>query len=150
MKFATALVVAAVTAAMFGATAVIGQQDPVTTRENLMKENNDHARTLVRMMRGQRPFDAAAVETAFAQWADTAKRLPGLFPEDSKAGGDTRASPTIWLDKDDFDARAAAFGKAVTENRDKAKASLDGLKAAITAVGKQCDHCHEDYRLSKR
>ena len=129
MKFATALVVAAVTAAMFGATAVIGQQDPVTTRENLMKENNDHARTLVRMMRGQRPFDAAAVETAFAQWADTAKRLPGLFPEDSKAGGDTRASPTIWLDKDDFDARAAAFGKAVTENRDKAKASLDGLKA---------------------
>jgi cytochrome c556 len=150
MKFATAPAVAAVAAATFGAMAVIAQQDPVTTRENLMKENDQHARTLVRMMRGQRPFDAAAIETAFAQWADTAKRLPGLFPENSQVGGDNRASPTIWLDKDDFDTRAVAFGKTVAENRDKAKATLDGLKAAVSAVGKQCDHCHEDYRLAKR
>jgi cytochrome c556 len=140
---------AAITVAL-SAGAVIAQQDPVMTREDLMKQNNDHARTMVQMMRGQKPFDAAAVDAAFAQWADTAEKLPGLFPENSKTGGDNRASPKIWLNKKDFDAKAAAFGKAVAENRDKAKGSLEGLKAAIPAVGKGCDDCHEDYRLSKQ
>ena len=124
--------------------AVIAQQDPVTTREDLMKANNKHALAVVRMMRGQAPFDATAVDAAFAQWADTAQKLPSLFPDNSKTGGDNRASPKIWLNKKDFDA------KAVAENHDKAKSSLDGLRAAIPVVGKACDNCHEDYRLSKQ
>ncbi|HEY7998134.1 MAG TPA: cytochrome c [Pseudolabrys sp.] len=140
----------AVIAVALGAGAVIAQQDPVTTRENLMKENNKNAIAAVKMIRGQAPFDAAAVDAAFAQWADTAQKLPGLFPENSKTGGDNRASPKIWLNKKDFDEKAAAFGKAVADNRDKAKASLDGLKTAIPVVGKGCDNCHEDYRLSKQ
>jgi cytochrome c556 len=130
--------------------AVIAQQNPVTTREDLMKQNNKHAVAVVRMMRGQQPFDAAAVDAAFAQWADTAQKLPELFPENSKTGGDNRASPKIWLNKKDFDSKAAAFAKVVAENRDKAKSSLEGLRAAIPAVGKACDNCHEDYRLSKQ
>jgi cytochrome c556 len=137
-------------AVALSAGAVVAQQDPVTTREKLMKENNDHARTMVQMMRGQIPFDAAAVDIAFAQWADTAQKLPGLFPENSKTGGDNRASPKIWLNKKDFDEKSAAFGKAVADNRDKAKASLAGLKMAIPQVGQACDNCHEDYRLSKQ
>ena len=93
-----------------------------------MKKNNDHAKAVVQMMRGQAPFDAAKVDAAFAQWADTAQKLPGLFPDNSKTGGDNRASPKIWLNKKDFDDKAAAFAKAVAENRDKAKSSLDGLQ----------------------
>jgi cytochrome c556 len=130
--------------------AVIAQSDPVATREGLMKQNNDHAIVVVKMMRGQLPYDADKVAAAFAQWAETAQKLPGLFPEDSKTGGDNRASPKIWQNKKDFDEKAAAFAKAVAENRDKAKESLDGLKAAIPVVGKKCDDCHEDYRLSKQ
>jgi len=133
-----------------GVVAVVAQSDPVITRENLMKQNNNHAKTMVAMMRGQAPFDAAKVDAAFAQWADTAKQLPGLFPEGSKTGGDNRASPKIWLNKKDFDAKVAAFAKAVADNHDKAKSSLDGLKAAIPVVGKGCDDCHKEYRLSKQ
>lgn len=141
-----------ITALALGLTAgaVLGQSDPIAARKALMKENNDNARAMVQTMRGQKPFDAAAVDAAFAQWADTAKKLPGLFPDNSKTGGDTRATPKIWQDKKDFDEKAAAFGKAVAENRDKAKESLDGLKAAIPVVGKTCDNCHEDYRLSRQ
>ena len=150
MKFTAIFAVAAVAAVAFGATGVVAQQDPVTTREDLMKANNKHAIAVVRMMRGQAPFDAAEVDAAFAQWADTAQKLPSLFPDNSKTGGDNRASPKIWLNKKDFDAKAAAFAKAVAENHDKAKSSLDGLRAAIPVVGKACDNCHEDYRLSKQ
>ena len=128
---------------------LMAQQDPVKTREDLMKKNNDHAKAVVQMMRGQAPFDAAAVEAAFVQWADTAQKLPSLFPDNSKTGGDNRASPKIWLNKKDFEAKAAAFAKSVAETREKAKSSLDGLKAAIPVVGKTCDDCHKEYRLSK-
>ena len=150
MKFGTSFAVAAIAVAAFGATAVIAQQDPIATRKALMKENNENAKIVVSMLRGQSPFDAAKVDAAFQQWEDTAKQLPGLFPENSKTGGETRATPKVWQTKSDFDAKAAAFGKAVADNRAKAKASLDGLKAAMGPVGEGCDNCHKDYRQSSR
>ena len=135
---------------LLGAGAVIAQSDPIATRKGLMKENEENAVAVVRMMRGQAPFDAAKVDAAFAQWADTAQKLPSLFPDNSKSGQKTRAAPKIWTSKADFDDKAAAFGKVVAENRDKAKGSVDGLRAAIPGVGNACDACHKDYRLSKQ
>jgi cytochrome c556 len=140
-------------AAIFVVTAAVtalAQSDPIAARKALMKENDQNAVIVVRMMRGMAPFDAAKVDAAFAQWADTAQKLPGLFPDSSKTGQKTRASSKIWVTKADFDAKAAAFGKVVAENRDKAKASLDGLRAAIPAVGNACDTCHKDYRTSRQ
>ena len=140
-------------AAIFVVTAAVtalAQSDPIAARKALMKENDQNAVIVVRMMRGMAPFDAAKADAAFAQWADTAQKLPGLFPDSSKTGQKTRASSKIWVTKADFDAKAAAFGKVVADNREKAKASLDGLRAAIPAIGKTCDACHRDYRLSRQ
>jgi cytochrome c556 len=147
------LVIAAVVvsaATVFGAVAVIAQSNPIAARMALMKANNDNARTVGQMIRGQAPFDAAKVEAAFAQWADTAQKLPGLFPDNSKTGDNTRASPKVWQTKADFDAKAMALGKAVADNRAKSVASLDGLKASYPAVSTACSNCHEDYRLSRQ
>jgi cytochrome c556 len=142
---AAAALVAAATA-----TAVLAQSDPIKARMALMKGNIDNARAMTQMVRGQQPFDPARVEAAFAQWAETAEKLPGLFPPESKTGGKTRAAPAIWENKKDFDAKAAAFAKVVADNRAKAKQSLDGLKVAYKAVGDACSNCHEDYRLPER
>ncbi|MGA8004295.1 MAG: cytochrome c [Pseudolabrys sp.] len=133
-----------------GAGAVLAQSDPIAARMALMKGNNDNANAVVQMMKGQAPFDAAKVDAAFAQWADTAQKLPGLFPDNSKTGQKTRAASKIWVTKADFDTKAAEFGKVVAENRDKAKGSLDGLRAAIPLVGNACDNCHKEYRLAKQ
>jgi cytochrome c556 len=145
---------AAVAAALAASAVVISsagvaQTDPLATRKALMKQNDSGAKVVVAMMRGQAPFDVAKVDAAFSQWADTAQKLPGLFPPGSDKG-DTRASPKIWQNKADFDAKAAEFGKAVAENRDRAKQSVEGLKAAVSVVGHACDNCHKDYRLSRR
>src|SRR5215470_6709107 len=91
-----------------GTSAVIAQSDPIKTRMGLMKANADNAKIMVQMMRGQAPFDAAKVNAAFNQWAETAEKLPGLFPDNSKTGEKTRAAPKIWEAKADFDAKAAA------------------------------------------
>ncbi len=150
MKLATVFAAAAFAVLALGATAVVAQQDPIAARKALMKGNNDNARNVTGMIRGNAAFDAAIVNAAFDQWAETAKKLPGLFPDSSKTGGETRAMPKIWDNKKDFDDKATAFGKAAADNRAKAVESLDGLKAAIAVVGKTCDNCHEDYRAPRQ
>ena len=136
--------------AVLGAGAVVAQTDPIAARMALMKGNNDNATVVVQMVKGQAAFDAGKVDAAFAQWAETAQKLPGLFPDNSKTGQKTRAAPKIWMTKADFDAKAAEFAKVVAGNRDKAKASLDGLRAAVPVVADACDNCHKDYRLAKQ
>lgn len=143
-----ALVAAALTAA--AATSAAAKSDPIAARMALMKGSSDNARNVAQMLRGQQPFDAAKVDAAFAQWAETAEKLPGLFPPGSQTGETTRAAPAIWDNKKDFDEKAAAFGKAVADNRAKARESLDALKVAFKPVGDACDACHKDYRLAKR
>jgi cytochrome c556 len=101
------------------------------------------------MMRGDTPYDAAKVNAAFAQWAETAQKFGNLFPEDSKTGGPTRATPKVWQTRGDFNEKIAVFAKAVADNRDKAK-TVDELKVAVAAVGKTCDGCHEQYRGRSR
>jgi cytochrome c556 len=133
----------------FGVTAVVAQSDPIAARKALMKGNNDNANILVRMMRGDVPYDAAKVNAAFAQWAETTQKFPNLFPENSKTGGQTRATAKIWQTRGDFEAKNAAFAKAVADYRDNAK-NVDELKVAVSAVGKTCDGCHEQYRGRSR
>jgi cytochrome c556 len=134
-----------VVAMAIGVSAVVAQTDPIATRKGLMKKNNENARNVNQMIRGEAPFDATKVNAAFAQWGETAKQLPNLFPDNSKTGQDTRALPKIWETRSDFDAKIAAFAKAVADNKDKA-ASLDALKASFPNVNKACDDCHESYR----
>jgi cytochrome c556 len=137
------LVLAAAIAAI-GVTAVVAQGDPIAARKSLMKANNDNAKIVSRMIQGNDPFDAAKVDKAFAQWADTAAKLPALFPDSSKAG-DTRALPVIWEKRADFDAAIAKFAKDVADGRNTAK-TLDGLKAAMPIVNQNCVDCHNAHR----
>ena len=67
-----------------------------------------------------------------------------LFPDSSKTG-DTRALPAIWEKRSDFQAAVQKFGKDVADNLDKVK-TLDGLKAAMPVVGKNCADCHQAFR----
>ena len=137
-------IVLAVAMIAVGVTAVVAQSDPLAARKALMKANNDNARNLVRITRGEEPYDAAKVNAAFAQWAETAQKFGALFPDNSKTG-ETRATPKVWETRSDFNTKIAEFAKAVADNRDKAK-NVEEVKVALAAVGKTCDGCHEPYR----
>jgi cytochrome c556 len=141
MIIRTALAIAALAV---GVTAVVAQQDPIAARKALMKGNGQHSGAVTKMIRGEEPFDAAKVDAAFAQYAETAQKLPALFPENSKTG-ETRALPKIWESRAEFDAAIAKFAKDVADNRDKVK-TLEGLKANYPAVGRNCGGCHEPFR----
>jgi len=135
----------AVIAVAISATTVIAQSDLLSQRKAQMKKNGEFAAAVNKMVKGEAPFDAAQVQAAFAKWSETAVLLPTFFPEPPKPGEDTRALPKIWETKSDFDAKIAAFTKAVNDNKTKA-GTLEELKVAYPQVGKTCGDCHEPYR----
>ena len=139
-------VIFVLTAIAIGVTGVVAQGDAISERKALMKKNAQHTKGINAMIKGEAPFDAAAVNAAFTQWAGTAAQLPKLFPDNSKSGGDTRALPKIWEDRAGFNAQVAAFAKAAAAK----PADLEALKKAFPAVGKACGDCHESYRAAAK
>jgi cytochrome c556 len=134
---------------LFGVGAVMAQQDLVNKDQTIMKSNGKNAGLLAAMVKGEKPYDQAAVDAALTQLDETAKKLPTMFPESVKglkAEGDYSTSPKIWEDKAGFDAHIATFAKAVTEAKASVK-DLDTLKVSLPVIGKSCGGCHETFRV---
>jgi cytochrome c556 len=137
---------------VFSAGAVVAQQDMVKQTQATMKANAKAlGGVMIAMVKGEKPYDQAAVDEALKQLDDTARKLPTMFPESVKGvktDGDYSASPKIWEDKAGFEAKIADFAKVVADARAKIK-DLDSLKVAAPAIGKACGNCHETFRIKK-
>src|SRR3954451_16650461 len=79
--------------------------DPILERQALMKERGKIAAGLSKVVKGETPYDAAAVLTALQALQANAEKLDidALFPAGSDAG-DTTAAPKIWQDMAGFKA----------------------------------------------
>src|SRR5579863_6840376 len=73
-----------------GIGAVAADVNAIAQRRALMKSNGDAAKTLAGMLKGA-PFDLAAAQASLKTFVDVATKMPALFPDDSKTGGDTAA-----------------------------------------------------------
>lgn len=130
-----------------GITAVLAQSNPIAERQQAMKALGAATREGAAMAKGESPFDATKAQAVFKTYADTAKKVPALFPDSSKTGGETTASPKIWEDQAGF---KAAFVKFESDAAAGANvASLDGFRTAFGAATKNCGACHEAYRIKK-
>ncbi len=139
----------AVVVIALGASVAMAQQDPIAARRALMKANGDQAKIGADMMKGETPFDLDKAKKIFATFEDAAAKMPALFPDNSKTGGDTAADPKIWENMDDFKARFAKFGANAKEAAGKVT-DLDSFKAAFGNIGKNdCGGCHQNYRIKK-
>ena len=150
----TVFVVAAIA---LGMTAAVAQQDPIAARKTLMKANGDAAKTAGAMIKGDTPFDPAAVHKIFATFENAAAKMPDLFPASSKPGDTSAdsdpfsASAKIWDDDNmaDLKARFAKLGNDA-KAADASVKDLDSFKAALGDIGKSdCGACHQLYRLKK-
>lgn len=132
-----------------GVAAAVAQQDPIAARKALMKANGDQAKIGAAMMKGEAPFDLEKARKVFATFGDAAAKMPALFPDNSKTGGETAADPKIWQNIEDVKARFAKLG---ADAKDAAAnvTDLDSFKAAFGSIGKNdCGGCHEKYRIKK-
>ena len=130
------------------ATAGVAQSDVIKERQQVMKGVANATKEPGGMLKGEVAFNLAKVQAALATYSAAAKKMPTLFPENSKTGGDTTAAPAIWSDANGFKAAFAKFDadatKAAAEIKDEAT-----FKANFPGVLKNCGGCHETYRVKK-
>jgi cytochrome c556 len=134
---------------LLGAGVVAAQQDQVAKTQVAMKSNLKSALALSAMVKGEKPYDQAAVDAALLELDDVAKRFPSLFPESIKGlkpDGNFYASDKVWTERADFEAHAATFVKAIGEAKAKFK-SAESLKAEFPKLNAVCLGCHEKFRV---
>lgn len=140
---------AAVLALSFGANlAMAGGDDSITARRACMKANNAGAGVFVSIIKGEKPYDTAAVKAALDSMGKACAAWDTFWPEDSKTSTTqkTHASDAIWKDKAGF----AAAGEAAYKAETALAATTDeaSFKAAFPAVGAACGACHKAFRTA--
>ncbi len=128
------------------ATVAIASTADIGDRQKLMKSNGAATKPVVAMLKGEAPFDLAVVQKSLANYQDNIGQFVTLFPDDSKTGEKTSASPKIWEDMAGFKAAADKFAA----DAKLASASITdeaSFKANMPAVLKNCGSCHEAWRV---
>lgn len=137
LAFAAALV-------SIGVTAAVAQSAAIQARKDVFKTFLPATRAPGLMLRGETPFDLAAVQASLRVFAEGSPKLPALFPADSQTG-DTKALPLIWQEKDKFN---ALFTKLEADSR-LALTSITNEATFRTEMPKvlaTCGTCHTNYR----
>lgn len=143
------LFAASLAAAILSGAVVLAQENPITARQEIMKKSDEDVKLMTKMSKGEVPYDGAKVTAAYAAIEGGYKKVQNLFPDNSKTGDNTRASPKVWENRADFDTKLAALIKVAGEAKAKA-ATEEGFKAVHADVVKACDNCHSDYRIRRQ
>ena len=117
--------------------------DAIKSRRDVMKAVATAGTVNFKMLKGDLPFDLSKVQAGLKVYQDEASKLKGLFPDDSKTGGDTDASPKIWQQKAEF---ATAIDTFVNGAKAAAGAITDeaSFKIEYPKVVASCGGCHKD------
>jgi cytochrome c556 len=133
-------------AVALGVTAVVAQSDPIAERRNLMKAQGGAARTASQMLKGAEAYDPAKAKQIYDTFLTTTSKFATLFPDTSKTGGETTASPKLWADKAGFETAIKKFDADVKAAQTQT-ASLDAFKTGFGKVAENCQACHTAYRV---
>ena len=99
------------------------------------------------MVKGQVPYDAAAVarHTAFLE-ALSKMPLEGFTPG-SDVGNDTKAKPEIWKNRQEFEKLMSDFQEQITKlNQAAHSGDQAAVKEQFGATAKSCKNCHDKFR----
>ncbi len=138
-----------VCACIIGAGAAVAAGDPIKERQDLMKGNGDAMKAVTAMLKGEKPYDAKVAASSMKSINGVLDKFLTLFPKGSEKGGDTAAKPEIWTAKAEFDGIAGKLKEATSKAETAAAGGLEGFKAAMGDVGKNCKACHEKFRTEK-
>jgi cytochrome c556 len=122
--------------------------EAITGRQGCMKAHGASMKIMVPMMKGEAPYDNAAIQTTLDAEGPACADWDKWWSADVKDGGTlkTHAKPEIWSDAKGFADASGVWYKAYTAV--KASADEASFKAAFPALGAGCGGCHEKFRTS--
>lgn len=151
LRFGLVMGLAVVAGAAAIAEAQTNAAASITARQEAMKANGGAMRALTPIVRGEQPWNQETAVRAAATLVNTAKAVPGVFPQGSgPEAGKTDALPTIWQNWADFQNKSRVFEAEAAKLLQLAQAGDEaGFKAQFPNVGRTCGGCHENYRVKK-
>ena len=137
-------------ALLLGVGAAMAQQEIAVKQDNLMRAQAKSLYTvMLKMVKGEVPFDQAAVNAAIAQLEESVPTIPIVFatnPKQDVVDATYGSSQKIWQNKADFDSKVPAVAKAIADVKGKIKDTAS-LKVAFDSIQAKCTDCHETYRV---
>ena len=137
--------VAVAAAIAIGASAVYAQNAAgITARKDAMKAIGGAMGAPGKMLKGEAPFDLAAVQASLKTIEAKAGDSKGLYGDDTKTG-ETNTLPVAFEKKADLMAR---FDKLAADAKAAQAAIKDeaSFKAEWGKIGANCGGCHKEYR----
>lgn len=121
-------------------------EDAIKYRKAAFTVMANHFARIGTVVKGEKPYDKAAVESDAAVVEMMAK-LPWHAFVPGTDSGDTKAQPDIWKEQDKFKAASDKLQTEVGKLSAASKAGdLNAVKAAFGGVGQSCKACHDEYR----
>ena len=122
-------------------------EDAIKYRQSAMALQGNHLGRVFAVTSGRVPFDAKATNDNIEIVALINRLQFAGFIDGSDKGGNTRAKPEIWTEKDKWNAAVAKSQDDVNKLVAAGKSgNLDQIKTAVGAVGQSCKGCHDAYR----
>jgi cytochrome c556 len=135
---------------LLGAGAVMAQQEIAVQQDNLMRAQGKNLYGVMsKMVKGEIPYNQAAVDTAVAQLEENVGKIATVFtpnPKQDVADATYGSSQKIWKNKADFESKIPPVAKAVADVKGKIK-DVASLKVAYNSINDRCTDCHETYRV---
>jgi len=132
-----------------GSTAALAlTDDPISTRRKLMQANGAVFYGAAQgMIKGEIPFNPVLAAAVIRTNNAVAYSFGDYFPPGSDKG-DTRASPKIWDEMEEFQRYLAEFRAATDAARQADPKTLEAFQASMTEVNRTCQQCHDEFRLA--
>ncbi|HYQ90895.1 MAG TPA: cytochrome c [Candidatus Competibacteraceae bacterium] len=129
-----------------GIAAEVKPEDAIEYRQSVYTLIKWNFAPIGAMVKGQVPYDAAAVarHTAFLE---TLSKMPleGFTPGSNT--GDTKAKPEIWKNRQEFEKLMSDFQEQITKlNQVAHSGDQAAVKEQFGAAAKSCKNCHDKFR----
>jgi cytochrome c556 len=132
----------------FVTTAAFAVDDPILTRKKLMQANGAVFYGVANgILKGEIPFNPVVAASVLRTNSAVAYSFGDYFPEDSQEG-DTRASPKIWEEMEEFQQYLADFQAAADAAIAADPQTPEAFQTAMEDIGQTCQQCHDEFRLA--
>ena len=150
MNLAMIRMVVVAGALLLGVGAATAQQDVAVKQDNLMRAQAKSLYTvMLKMVKGEIPYDQAAVDAAIAQLEASVPTIADVFatnPKQDVVNATYGASQKVWQNKADFDSKIPPVAKAIADVKGTIKDAAS-LKVAFDTIQAKCADCHETFRV---